>query len=72
MIADFIVIGEAAASVPDEVVSAHPDVPWRVMRGIGNTLVHAYFDVDAKIVWDTIQQDLDGLVGPLRAMLGRS
>ena len=72
VIADFIIIGEAAASMPDEIVSAHPEVPWAVMRGMRNTLVHAYFDVDPKIVWDTIHQDLQSLVDPLRSILEKS
>ena len=67
-IADYI-IGEAAANVPDEIVVAHPEVPWTVMRGMRNTLVHAYFDVDPAIVWTTIERDLPGLVAPLTAML---
>lgn len=72
VMADFIIIGEAAAGMPDEIVAAYSDVPWSVMRGMRNTLVHAYFDVDPKIVWDTIQQDLPGLVKPLRTMLESS
>lgn len=68
-IADFIVIGEAAANLPDEVVAIHPGVPWAVMRGMRNTLVHAYFNVDPQVVWETIERDLPGLVAPLRAML---
>lgn len=64
VIADFIIIGEAAAGMPPEIVSAHPQVPWALMRGMRNTLVHAYFDVDPRILWDTVQQDLGGLVPP--------
>ena len=68
-IADFIIVGEAAAQMPTEVVAAHPEVPWAIMRGMRNALVHAYFDVDPKIGWETIERDLPGLVDPLRAML---
>lgn len=69
VIADFIIIGEAAASMSDEVVDACPEVPWPVMRGMRNTLVHAYFDIAPRIVWDTINQELPQLVEPLRSML---
>ena len=70
--ANFIIIGEAAAGVPSEVIEAHPEVPWRVMRAMRNTLVHAYFDIDARIVWETVERDLPGLIEPLRAILGAS
>ena len=70
VIADFIIIGEAAASISAEVTDAHPEVPWRVMRGMRNTLVHAYFDIDPKIVWETVERDLPDLVEPLRSILG--
>jgi uncharacterized protein with HEPN domain len=65
----FIIIGEAAAQMPDDVVARHSSVPWSVMRGMRNTLVHAYFDIDPRIVWDTIQTDLPQLLDPLRTML---
>jgi uncharacterized protein with HEPN domain len=58
---NFIVIGEAAAQVAEEVQEQHPEVPWHLMRGMRNRLVHIYFSVDPELVWDTIQNDLPGL-----------
>ncbi len=67
---DFIVIGEAATHVPDDVQQAHPEVPWAVMKAMRNRLVHVYFSVDPQIVWDTIHNDLPPLIEPLRKLLG--
>ena len=36
---DFIVIGEAANQIPDEVEEMHPQVPWSLMRAMRNRLV---------------------------------
>src|SRR5438128_1584647 len=58
VVADLAVIGEAANHVPDQVAVANAAVPWDLMRAMRNRLVHAYFDIDPKIVWDTIEQDL--------------
>ena len=69
VICDFIIIGEAAASMPAEIVSEYAQVPWPVMRAMRNTLVHAYFDIDPRVLWDTIHEDLPGLVVPLRSIL---
>lgn len=40
---NFIVIGEAANHIPDDVQTRHPQVPWHLVRGMRNRLVHAYF-----------------------------
>lgn len=66
---NFIIIGEAAASVPDEIEKRHPEIPWNLMRGMRNRLVHAYFAVDDQIMWDTLQTDLPGLVRSLQVLL---
>jgi uncharacterized protein with HEPN domain len=68
--ADLMIIGEAANHVPEDVQEAHPDVPWAVMRAMRNRIVHAYFDIDPDILWDTVQHDLPKLVEPLKRLLG--
>lgn len=66
---NFIIIGEAAAAIPDEIMDDQPEVPWHLMRGMRNRLVHAYFAVDEQIMWDTLQTDIPELVGVLKAIL---
>ena len=67
--AEFAIIGEAARHIPPEVASAHPEVPWRSMRDMRNVVVHAYFSVEPAILWETVQNDLPGLVAALEALL---
>ena len=43
--------GEAATHVPEEVVLAHPEIPWRDMRDMRNFVVHEYFGISDKIIW---------------------
>ena len=43
------VIGEAASRVSDETRAANPAIPWSVIAGMRNRLVHGYFDIDAEI-----------------------
>ena len=67
--ADLSIIGEAARHVPDAIATAHPEIPWPLMCGMRNRILHEYFRVDPKIVWDTCQQDLPLLVEPLKQIL---
>jgi uncharacterized protein with HEPN domain len=66
---NLIIIGEAASQIPSEVEEQYPQIPWPLMRAMRNRLVHVYFSVDGKLLWDTIQNDLPLLVTPLRSLL---
>jgi uncharacterized protein with HEPN domain len=59
------IIGEAARGLTPAFRQANPDVPWRKMTGMRDRLVHAYFDVDLDVVWQTVTQDLPPLLGRL-------
>jgi uncharacterized protein with HEPN domain len=69
VIRNFIIIGEAATHVPEEVVSAHPEIPWRDMRDMRNFVVHEYFGISDKIIWDTVQNNLPPLINLLKPLL---
>jgi uncharacterized protein with HEPN domain len=64
------IVGEAAAGVSQEARRRHVELPWKRMRGMRNRLIHAYFDVNLDVVWQTIQEDLPGLVAQLEGILG--
>jgi uncharacterized protein with HEPN domain len=65
---DLIVIGEAASQIPDQVENEHPEIPWSLMRAMRNRLVHVYFEVDARLLWDTVQKDLPVLFSALQSL----
>jgi uncharacterized protein with HEPN domain len=67
--ANLVVIGEAARHVPEPIVRQSSEIPWELMSGMRNRLVHGYYQVDPEIVWDTCQNDLPSLVDPLTRML---
>jgi uncharacterized protein with HEPN domain len=69
---NFTVIGEAVRFIPDEVVAAHPEIPWNDIRDMRNIIVHEYFGVDAAIVWKTITDDLPPLIKKLESVLDPS
>lgn len=64
------VVGEAANRVSIEFQGAHVRIPWRHIVGMRNRVIHGYDRVDFDLLWDTIQNDLPGLVEELRSVLG--
>lgn len=68
VIMSLIIIGEAATKVMDgyaEFIQAHPEVPWRSMRGMRNRIAHGYFDINLDVVWETVQAALPALLKEL-------
>ena len=66
---NFIIIGEAANQIPEEVEEKYTGIPWNLMRAMRNRIVHVYFKVDEKLMWDTIQNDLPPLIPELKKLL---
>jgi len=66
---NFIIIGEAANQIPEETEEKYTTIPWNLMRAMRNRIVHAYFKVDEKLMWDTIQNDLPPLIPELKKLL---
>ena len=58
VIRNFEIIGEATIQLPEEFRLKHSNIDWHRLKGFRNRLVHDYFGVDYKIVWDIIQENL--------------
>jgi uncharacterized protein with HEPN domain len=52
------VIGEAVRHLSAHRLSLPSEIPWTDIAGMRNVLIHAYFGVDLKIIWQTIVEDL--------------
>lgn len=61
------IIGEAVKRLGDEAKNVEPAVPWRLIAGTRDRLIHGYFQVDLAAVWAMVEHDL----GPLRAAVER-
>lgn len=63
------VIGEAARHVPKDIRKTYKEIPWREMGDIRNVVVHEYFGVDLKILWETISFELPSVRHKLKKLL---
>lgn len=63
------VLGEAAAGTSRALRASHPDIPWELVIGMRNHLVHRYFDVDLAMVLQTALSDLPIIEAQINATL---
>lgn len=68
---NFIVIGEAARSIPDEVCRQNPSIDWVGIRAMRNVVTHVYFGINPQRVHETIVTDLPGTLAQLRRIDAR-
>ena len=63
------IIGEAAARISQETREAHPDIPWPKIVAMRNRLVHAYFEINLRRVWEVVQNDVPDLIALLEPLV---
>ncbi len=54
-------IGELVNKLDKDFEDQHPSIPWRVMYGLRNKIVHDYESVNLVLIWDIVKEDLPTL-----------
>jgi uncharacterized protein with HEPN domain len=62
-------IGEASGRISEDTQNTYSILPWNKMRSMRNFLIHEYDDIDLKIVWDTVKNNLPPLVNELEKIV---
>ena len=57
-----LIIGEAVKRISPEFRAAHPEVPWKLIAGTRDKLIHFYEGVDLEEVWKMVSSDLPELI----------
>ncbi len=52
------IIGEATKKISKGLNNQYTEIPWLEMAGMRDVLIHEYFGVDLKIVWNVIEFEL--------------
>lgn len=63
------IIGEAAKNLPKDFKEKHSEINWKEIVGMRDKIIHEYYDVDLKIVWDTIKGDLPAFMVKIKNLL---
>ncbi len=69
VIRKFEIIGEATKHIPEWLSKSYPEIPWKRMAGMRDRLIHAYFGIDYKLVWDAIKLEIPNLKPKLQEIL---
>lgn len=65
----FEIIGEAVSAISIKTQDSYPDVEWVIVKSVRNVLVHEYFGIDYKVIWNSIQDNLPTLKKHLHDIL---
>ena len=52
------IIGEAANHISDETKEKFSEIQWRQITGLRHVLVHEYFGIDSRLIWQIIVDDI--------------
>ncbi len=55
-----LILGEASKAIPADIKSQALYLDWKGMATMRDRLIHAYFDVDYNLVWDTGKRNPSG------------
>ncbi|MBQ7974332.1 MAG: DUF86 domain-containing protein [Clostridia bacterium] len=54
-------IGELANKIDKDFEESNSSIPWRVLYGLRNKIVHDYEGVNLVLIWDIVKMDLHEL-----------
>jgi len=64
-----LVLGEAVKRLSDEFRVNHPKIPWTMIAGMRDKLIHEYNAVDLDEVWKTATTDIPRLIALIKPLV---
>jgi len=52
------IIGEASKKLSPDIKEKHTNIPWKMIAGTRDRLIHGYFGVNIDVVWGIVTIDL--------------
>lgn len=69
VIKNILVIGEATKNIPEDIRKSYPQVEWRKMAGMRDMMIHGYFSINYRIIWDVVQNKIPILKEQVKQLL---
>jgi uncharacterized protein with HEPN domain len=66
-----LVIGEAVRRLSRDFRESYPEMPWSLIAGMRDKLIHSYDQVDLDEVWGTVEKDVPELLSFIEPLLPR-
>ena len=63
------IIGEATKNIPMYIREKYKDLPWNDMAKMRDKIIHAYFGINYKIIWNVIKERLPAIKPIILQML---
>jgi len=64
-----MVMGEAVKRLSEDFRICHPEIPWGLIAGMRDKLIHGYDIVDLDEVWKTADREVPDLLSSLESLL---
>ncbi len=55
------IIGESVKNIPTSIKNENPEIEWKKIAGLRDILIHAYFGIDASIIWSIVKSKIPDL-----------
>ncbi|MBQ8673914.1 MAG: DUF86 domain-containing protein [Bacteroides sp.] len=56
-------------AINESLLPLQPEIPWSQVMGMRNHIAYGYFDIDAEIVFQTVQKNLSPLLKAIRLFI---
>ncbi len=61
----FVMLGEDAALISNELKLKFPNIPWNNIKGMRNIIAHDYNKTDMEFIWDAVVNNMKPLLQQL-------
>ncbi|MBA7557800.1 hypothetical protein ES705_50572 [subsurface metagenome] len=69
VIRELEIIGEATKNLTDDLKKTFKSIPWLKIAGMRDKLIHGYFMVDLKEIWNTAKKDISTLKNSIEIII---
>ena len=63
------VLGESLGKVGEDTRRSNPEIPWRQVVDLRNRLIHGYYDINLKLVWRSLSDEIPPLLERIDRLL---